>query len=143
MADEIHHGQCFCGAVGIEVTGEPAAQGYCHCESCRTMAGAPLRGFTLWPKEAVRVTKGEDQLAGYNKMGFSDRQHCTKCGGQVLIQHPTIGMTDVHSETFRGFGFSPALHLNYQEKVLPVRDGLPKLKDMPAEFGGSGESLPE
>ena len=143
MADEIHHGQCFCGAVGIEVTGEPAAQGYCHCESCRTMAGAPLRGFTLWPKEAVRVTKGEDQLAGYNKMGFSDRQHCTKCGGQVLIQHPTIGMTDVHSETFREVGFSPALHLNYQEKVLPVRDGLPKLKDMPAEFGGSGESLPE
>ncbi len=61
----------------------------------------------------------------------------------MLIQHPTIGMTDVHSETFRGFEFSPALHLNYQETVLPIRDGLPKHKDMPAEFGGSGETLPE
>lgn len=143
MTDEVHHGQCFCGAVGIEATGEPVAQGYCHCESCRTMAGAPLRGLTLWPQASVRVTKGEDQLAGYNKMGFSDRQHCTACGGQVLIHHPTIGMTDVHSETLRGFDFRPALHLNYQEKVLPIRDGLPKLKDMPAEFGGSGETLPE
>ena len=143
MADEVHHGQCFCGAVGIEASGAPAAQGYCHCESCRTMAGAPVRGFTLWPSDSVRVTKGEDKLAGYNKMGFSDRQHCSACGGQVLIQHPTIAMTDVHSETFRGFGFHPTVHVNYQEAVLPIRDGLPKFKDMPAEFGGSGEILAE
>ena len=107
------------------------------------MAGAPVRGFTLWPQDSVRVTRGEDQLAGYNGMGFSDRQHCTTCGGQVLLQHPTIGMTDVHSETFRGFDFQPAVHVNYQEKVLPIRDGLPKFKDMPAEFGGSGEMLAE
>jgi hypothetical protein len=29
------------------------------------------------------------------------------------------------------------------EAVLRVQDGLPKLKDFPKEFGGSGESLPE
>jgi hypothetical protein len=61
----------------------------------------------------------------------------------VLIQHPSIGMTDVHSETLRGFDFQPALHVNYQEKVLPVRDGLPKQKDFPAELGGSGELIAE
>jgi len=27
--------------------------------------------------------------------------------------------------------------------VLPIRDGLPKMKDMPEEMGGSGETLPE
>jgi hypothetical protein len=27
--------------------------------------------------------------------------------------------------------------------VLPIRDGLPKLKDFPAEFGGSGEAMAE
>jgi hypothetical protein len=27
--------------------------------------------------------------------------------------------------------------------VLPMRDGLPKLKDFPAEFGGSGEMITE
>jgi len=26
---------------------------------------------------------------------------------------------------------------------LPMRDGLPKLKDFPKEFGGSGEVMPE
>jgi hypothetical protein len=27
--------------------------------------------------------------------------------------------------------------------VLPMRDGLPKLKDFPAELGGSGQAVPE
>ena len=35
------------------------------------------------------------------------------------------------------------VHVNYAETVLPMRDGLPKLKDFPKEFGGSGEVVPE
>jgi len=31
-----------------------------------------------------------------------------------------------------------ALHVNYQETVLHIPDGLPKFRDMPAEMGGSG-----
>jgi hypothetical protein len=27
--------------------------------------------------------------------------------------------------------------------VLPIRDGLPKMRDVPAEMGGSGETLAE
>jgi hypothetical protein len=140
---QVHKGQCFCGQVEVEVTGEAAVQGYCHCESCRSMAAAPVRGLTLFPAEAVRVTKGEAQLKGYSKTDFSDRRHCANCGGQVLIYHPSIGMTDVHSETLKGFDFRPALHVNYQERTLPVRDGLPKFKDFPAGFGGSDETIPE
>jgi hypothetical protein len=140
---QVHQGQCFCGEVGIEATGQPEAQGYCHCQSCRSISGAAMRGFTLWPRDSVRVTRGADQLAGFNKTGFSDRQHCTNCGGAVLIQHPSLGMTDVHSSTIPDFDFQPTVHLNYQESVLPIRDGLPKLKDFPAEIGGSGEAIAE
>ena len=36
------------------------------------------------------------------------------------------------------------LHVeNYGEKVMAVRDGLPKFKDFPKEFGGSGDTVPE
>jgi len=35
------------------------------------------------------------------------------------------------------------VHVNYAETVLPMRDGLPKLKDFPAELGGSGEHVAE
>ena len=39
--------------------------------------------------------------------------------------------------------FSPSVHVNYAETVLPMQDGLPKLKDFPTEFGGSGKQIPE
>jgi hypothetical protein len=39
--------------------------------------------------------------------------------------------------------FQPGVHVNYESTVLRMRDGLPKQKDFPKEFGGSGELLPE
>src|SRR5574338_316399 len=106
----------------------------------RRTGGAGLLPLPLVPQ---RIARGEELLAGYNKVGFSDRQHCRNCGGHVLIEHPTLGMTDVHASTIPDFDFQPTVHLNYQETVLPIRDGLPKLRDFPAEIGGSGETMEE
>ena len=39
--------------------------------------------------------------------------------------------------------FAPGIHVNYAETVFPMKDGLPKMKDFPSEFGGSGEVIPE
>jgi len=33
--------------------------------------------------------------------------------------------------------------VNYEQTVLRVRDGLPKLEGFPKEMGGSGNTLPE
>jgi hypothetical protein len=48
---------------------------------------------------------------------------------------------DVYAAVIRHLPFKAALHVNYGNTVLPMRDGLPKQKDMPAEMGGSGELL--
>jgi hypothetical protein len=77
-----HKGECFCGAVKVEVSGEPEAMGYCHCRSCR-------------------------------------------------------------SATLPTLKFTPGIHVNYAETVLPMKDGLAKMKDFPTAFGGSGEQVPE
>jgi hypothetical protein len=29
--ENTHTGSCFCGEVKFQVSGEPAAMGYCHC----------------------------------------------------------------------------------------------------------------
>jgi hypothetical protein len=142
MADT-HNGTCFCGAVEIEVTGEPEVMGYCHCSSCRSYSGAPVTAFTLWRGEDVRVTRGAELLGRFNKAGFSDRQFCSRCGGHVLVQHPSLGMTDVHAATIPTVAFRPTVHLNYAETVLPMKDGLPKLRDFPSEVGGSGQAMAE
>ena len=39
-AEKTYEGQCYCGAVKVSVTGEPAGAGYCHCKSCRSWSPA-------------------------------------------------------------------------------------------------------
>jgi hypothetical protein len=136
-------GACFCGAVEIEVTGQPEAMGYCHCRSCRSWSASPVNAFTLWKPDSVRVTKGAEHLGTYAKTEMSQRQFCKLCGGHVMAAHPPLGMTDVYAATIPDMPFAPQLHVNYQEKVLPIRDGLPKLKDFPTAFGGSGDTMAE
>ena len=127
----------------MELAGEPVAQAYCHCSSCRGWLGAPIHAATLWPTAKVNVRKGADRLAMFKKTEASHRHFCTACGAPVLIRHPALGMTDVPAGSIAGFAFQPAIHVNYGEKVLAIRDGLPKFKDFPKDFGGSGEMLPE
>jgi len=138
-----HAGACFCGAVELEVSGEPNAMGYCHCRSCRSWSGGPVNAFSLWPAEAVKVTRGAEHIATYHKTEMSHRQFCRECGGHLMTVHPPLHMIDVFAATIPSLPFAPAVHVNYAETVLPMRDGLPKLKDFPKEFGGSGESVPE
>lgn len=140
---ETHKGSCFCGAVEIEAAGEPLEMGYCHCASCRSYSGGPASGYLLWKAEDVRVTKGAELIGRFNKTGMSDRQFCTRCGGHVMSGHPGLGLTDVRPGTMPGVAFAPTVHLNYAEAIVPMRDGLLKLRDFPAEAGGSGEALPE
>ena len=74
-----HSGRCFCGAVEVEVAGEPVAMGYCHCDSCREWSAGPVNAFTLWPPDAVSVTKGAGHVASYQKTETSIRKWCAIC----------------------------------------------------------------
>ena len=138
-----YKGQCFCGTVQIEASGAPAAMGYCHCRSCRSWSGGPVNAFTLWQPDAVAITAGADEVATFQKTPMSQRQYCSKCGGHLMTTHPTLGLVDVFAATLPALEFTPGVHVNYAETVLPMRDGLPKLKDFPAEFGGAGETAAE
>lgn len=143
MTDDTYKGNCFCGAVALEVTGNPEVMGYCHCDSCRSWAAAPVNAFTLWKPENVKVTKGEGDIGVYQKTENSHRQFCVKCGGHLMTAHPSMSLVDVYAGVIPDVPFDPVFHVNYGETVLPMKDGLPKFKDMPAEVGGSGETLPE
>ena len=140
---ENHVGGCFCGAVQFAVSGEPVAMGYCHCDSCRTWSAAPVNAFTLWPPQAVQVIEGADQIGTFKKTANSHRKWCIVCGGHVFTEHPGWGVTDVYAAAIPSYPFKPGLHVNYAETRLRIRDGLPKMKDLPAEMGGSGTVLPE
>jgi len=141
--DQMYEGHCFCGAVRLTVTGAPVAMGYCHCESCRSWSASPVNAFTLWDPSAVEVTKGADNIGTYDKTPRSARKFCKTCGGHVFAVHPEMGLTDVYAAVIPDLRFEPGIHVNYQEAKLRIKDGLPKMKDLPKEMGGSGVALAE
>ncbi len=141
--DTTYKGSCFCGDVQFTVTGEPVAMGYCHCNDCRLWSAGPVNAFTLWKPEAIKVTQGEDQIRTYNKTEKSSRKWCAHCGGHLFTDHPHWSLIDVYAATIPSFPFKAGVHVNYQETVLPMKDGIPKLKDFPSEMGGSGEGVAE
>jgi hypothetical protein len=138
-----YQGKCFCGEVEIAVSGAPEGMGYCHCASCRSWSGGPVNAFSLWKPDAVKVTKGAASIASFAKTTASERKYCGKCGGHLMTNHPGLGLVDVFAATIPDLKFEPGVHINYRETVLPMKDGLPKMKDFPKEFGGSGETIPE
>ena len=138
-----YNGSCFCGAVQFTVTGEPAAMGYCHCDSCRHWSAGPVNAFTLWNPEEVVIKQGADSIMTFSKTPRSLRKLCGKCGGHIFTEHPEWNLTDVYAAVIQEFPFKPGVHVHYQETVLHIHDGLPKLRDLPKEMGGTGDPLPE
>ena len=89
------------------------------------------------------MTQGEDQIGEYNENEQSYRQWCKVCGGHLLTRHPSGVWSMSTRRRSLTFPFTPGVHVNYESTVLPMKDGLPKLKDFPAELGGSGEAMAE
>ena len=139
----VHAGKCFCGEVQFEVSGEPVAMGYCHCESCRTWSAGPVNAFSLWKPAQLTVRRGAANIAAFSRSANSVRKWCTKCGGHLFTDHPAWGLVDVYAALLPSMRFEPGVHVNYQETVLRIHDGKPKMKDTPKEMGGSGIVLAE
>ncbi len=145
-----YQASCFCGEVQFTLHQAPEGQGICHCNSCRSWSAGPINTFTLWKPENIEITSGEDKIEAYAGNPISDHQEtvsirkwCKSCGGHVFIEHPTMGVVDIPAVVIKNFNHDPGLHVHYQETVHQIKDGLPKFKDLPEPFGGSGEQLPE
>lgn len=139
----MRRGSCFCGMVEVEVRGEPEQAGFCHCTSCRHWSAGPVNAFTLWKPANFRVIRGGDDLGSFQKSETSIRHWCNRCGGHVYTEHPTFELVDVYAAVLPDLPFEPAVHVQYQSTVHPMRDGLPKMRDFPAELGGTGETMNE
>jgi hypothetical protein len=135
-----YHARCYCGANELQAKGEPALQCYCHCDSCRRWSGQPVTACVLWPEDRVSFTSGMDNLRRFSPTDHPEggKFFCTRCGGAVCTFLPRGRFFDIFGGVLTGFTFQPTTHINYQETVLPMPDGLPKYRDMPERSGGSG-----
>jgi hypothetical protein len=95
--------------------------------------------FITYRKSAGAITL----VRTFHKTEDSYRKFCKVCGGHLMTDHPRMRLVDVYANLLQGFPHEPTLHANYGSRMFSVRDGLPKFRDLPAELGGSGETLPD
>lgn len=86
-------GQCNCGAVGYETTGELRDVIVCHCSICRRYTGANGIAVLLLANADFRWLRGEDQISVWDKPDGAWQAHfCRNCGSAVP-GHNTDGTT--------------------------------------------------
>lgn len=137
MSDS-HQGTCFCGAVTVEVIGDPVAEGFCHCNDCRAWSGTPVTAYALWPSAQVTIA---GEIDSYTRTGTTHRKSCAACGSLIAAEIPATGLTDVFPVRLEGRAFRPRAHVHYSARIIDMQDGLPKFADMPTEAGGSGKMI--
>jgi len=90
-------GQCYCGAIRFELSGEPARVSLCHCRDCRMASGAPVTGWAAYPEGALAVTQGTPKTV--NRSGAVLRFFCGDCGTGLFYRNAEVlpGLVDVQS----------------------------------------------
>ncbi|MDY7233121.1 GFA family protein [Hyalangium rubrum] len=130
--------QCYCGAVRMELTGEPLAQFYCHCEDCQAVHGAAYLPAVMYRIPATRLVAGEP---AYWKLKTTVRAFCRECGTRLYAEPPGLGIRSITALLLHQGLFKPTFHIQCQHALLPIKDTLPHFKGFPAMFGGSDEQV--
>jgi hypothetical protein len=71
---------CSCGAVSIEVRGEPVRVGLCHCTTCRKQSGAAFTANAIWRAEDVTI---QGDTRSWKDTTVS-RHFCPSCGSSLF-----------------------------------------------------------
>lgn len=130
----IYHLACDCGAIELEVRGEPLTRVYCHCASCREVYGVELLSASTWRTDNVRrrVAPGADLIAHRQPRRRMWRYHCSGCG-RLVHGRNRKGHLVIPNERFRMAAddrlpaeLAPVAHCFYDERVIDVLDDLPR-----------------
>jgi hypothetical protein len=83
--------KCHCGALIVEVKGEPVVIVMCHCEFCQRRTGTSYNLGAWFAKKDLRVT-GETKQ--YTRTGDTNSEitfnFCPTCGSNLFWEAPTI-----------------------------------------------------
>lgn len=130
-------GGCHCGAVRYQAEGDAITHALCHCADCRRHAGAPMVGWTMYPLDAVKVTKGQPKT--YQSSVQARRHFCADCGTGLFYFNDVMlpGIIDIQSATYDNPDAVPAqVHIQLAERIswmeraheLPTFDRFPPME---------------
>jgi len=132
---EVHSGQCMCGAVQIEVTGEPLWTASCHCSDCRAVTGADRSAFAGYAADKVIIT-GNTYIEYPGAKG-TRRGFCSTCGSRITCQGDSwANETHLHTGVMENAGeLAPAVNVYVKDKLpwVELEAGLPAFQTTPRQ----------
>lgn len=123
-------GRCMCGDVRFEISRPAITTGYCHCRMCQRFSGAPVAAFAVFPRDAVRFTKGEPKY--YKSSLIYERGFCSNCGSSLTGRYfapETADWLGIRTASLdHPEDFAPTWHLGIESRVpwLDIHDDLPR-----------------
>jgi hypothetical protein len=111
-------GGCHCGAIRYQAEGEALNHALCHCTDCRRHAGAPMVGWTMYPRERITVTKGTPKVYASSQAGR--RYFCADCGTGLFFSNDVVlpGLLDIQSATYDDPDAVPAqAHIQVADRI--------------------------
>lgn len=128
-------GQCQCGAIRYEASGEPAYHAMCHCRDCRRSSGAPATAWLLFARDAVAIM---GTPSAYASSELAQRHFCPTCGTGLFYTNETVfpGMIDIQSATLDDpDAFPLQVHVQVAERLgwMEHAHQLPQFERYPSE----------
>jgi hypothetical protein len=77
-------GSCLCGGVRFELDDTPDRLRFCHCESCKKLAGGAATANVRARSAAIRIVAGEDLVQTYQPPEGSAKTFCLACGSNLF-----------------------------------------------------------
>ncbi|KAK3346377.1 Mss4-like protein [Lasiosphaeria hispida] len=135
-------GKCHCGAVEYQLSRDkPLASKYCHCTTCQRLHGAPFQWAAIFHKTDINFIKGHHDLGWYDSANKSTTHHlpckvqCAFCrtpimdeGRNMILLFPTL-IEGIDTPKGRE-AFAAQNHMFYPQRVVDIKDGLPKFKGL-------------
>jgi hypothetical protein len=125
--------KCTCGAVQIEMQGDPKVRGFCHCEDCRELLNVPYHSVDAWENEKVKVVSGKEEINIFQHPRLNMKRFSCKNCGEIIFNSNGMDWR-VFSQLFIAKSYEGKLpeelnsksHFFYGRRIIDVNDELPK-----------------
>jgi hypothetical protein len=124
-------GGCFCGGVRYEANGECSNTMFCHCQSCRRVAAAPVVAWVTFSSKEFRFTKGKPRE--FRSTPAVMRSFCGDCGTPLTYRHDsyvdTLDITTCSLDEPNRFAPTHHSWLLHDLAWVKFGDGLPTFQE--------------
>jgi len=123
-------GQCLCGDVTYEYSGEITELAICHCEQCKRAQGTPFVTNAPILLDQFKLITGAEVLKEYKASSQKRRVFCSNCGSPLYSQRlDNPGTIRLRVGTIsEGVIPKPAYHIYYGSRSdwFEMNDSQPK-----------------